>query len=571
MAEFTKEERQILERYFTNLDEDVFGLINLPDEAKGVLFNWYSRSDKSLRRVLLDEFIKNERSGLRDTGEVENQSGVNTKQSESSMTTKKVEEFYGRMWAEYGHDNVAELVGVHLAVENVSQMIGAKALEDNRVGLSYWEKSTRYVRYDDKVDGEYRFLREPRIMKSKWARLYERTNNELFDTYAELVEKMTDWVKKRYPRGKGVKEEVYQDTVHVRANGICRQLLPLSALTHVGLFGNGRSFEYLIIKMLVSPYTEVREKGKEMKQELGKMIPGLVKRSTNGWEKEWQRYLKTQNLKLKREVEKIRAQNSKVKATTEKLKGLGVEIKATDVKGGEDQRSTSDKKVTLISFDRDGEEKMLAGMMYGLTGRSFEEGFQQVKWMERKEREALVETYCSGRKNWDHRLGRALEMADYVFEMKASIGCYKDLQRHRMLTPLVQSFNTVYGYEVPKEVIEAGLEQKYVQAMDQAAEAFEKIGKSYPLEAQYMIPLGYGMRWVMKMNLREVSHVTELRSQKEEDAHVRMVAQKMADEVRKVHPLLAKWATEFVDNEKGEAKGEEKTVAKKKKLRERNG
>ena len=38
VEEFTAPEREILRRYFTNLDEPVFALVNLPEVVKGALF-----------------------------------------------------------------------------------------------------------------------------------------------------------------------------------------------------------------------------------------------------------------------------------------------------------------------------------------------------------------------------------------------------------------------------------------------------------------------------------------------------------------------------------------------------
>ena len=54
---FTAEEAAKLRPYFTNLDRPVFALTNLPEVVKGALFARYSRSDKSLRRLFLDEFV----------------------------------------------------------------------------------------------------------------------------------------------------------------------------------------------------------------------------------------------------------------------------------------------------------------------------------------------------------------------------------------------------------------------------------------------------------------------------------------------------------------------------------
>jgi len=64
VSEFSVAESSLLERYFTNLDRPVFALRNLPEVVKGALFSRYSRTEKSLRRVLLDEFINEPDSGF---------------------------------------------------------------------------------------------------------------------------------------------------------------------------------------------------------------------------------------------------------------------------------------------------------------------------------------------------------------------------------------------------------------------------------------------------------------------------------------------------------------------------
>src|SRR6266487_3867251 len=61
---FTDDERALLAPFVTDLDAPLFGLRNLPEVVKGALFSRYSRTDKSLRRILLDEFIQAPESGF---------------------------------------------------------------------------------------------------------------------------------------------------------------------------------------------------------------------------------------------------------------------------------------------------------------------------------------------------------------------------------------------------------------------------------------------------------------------------------------------------------------------------
>ena len=126
---FTAEERAALKPYFTNLDRSVFALINLPEVVKGALFARYSRSAKSLRRLFLDEFYDQAQKAP----------------SAASVGSTRAEKLYERVFFEYGDDSVAQLGGVHLACENVSNIL-TKQLEWGRL-MAYLEQSTRYVPY----------------------------------------------------------------------------------------------------------------------------------------------------------------------------------------------------------------------------------------------------------------------------------------------------------------------------------------------------------------------------------------------------------------------------------------
>ncbi|MEM4209506.1 MAG: hypothetical protein QW833_03900, partial [Candidatus Anstonellaceae archaeon] len=59
MEKFNETEKKILEQYCTNLDKNVYGIVNLPEVVAGALFSRYSRSEKTAREILLKEFILN--------------------------------------------------------------------------------------------------------------------------------------------------------------------------------------------------------------------------------------------------------------------------------------------------------------------------------------------------------------------------------------------------------------------------------------------------------------------------------------------------------------------------------
>src|SRR5919112_3170742 len=146
------EEEAVLRRYFTNLDQPVFALVNLPEVVKGALFARYSRSPLSLRRLFLKEFV----------GELDI-AGDET--IDATIGLRRAEELYDRVFFEYGDDSVAQLGGVHLACEQASNLL-TKVLEWGRL-MAYMEQSTRYISYDARLaNGRYRYYRDPVILDS---------------------------------------------------------------------------------------------------------------------------------------------------------------------------------------------------------------------------------------------------------------------------------------------------------------------------------------------------------------------------------------------------------------------
>src|SRR5438105_4810618 len=55
---FTKEEKQYLKPFFSNIDRPVFVAQHLPEEVIGALSSRYSRATQSLRRLFLKEYIE---------------------------------------------------------------------------------------------------------------------------------------------------------------------------------------------------------------------------------------------------------------------------------------------------------------------------------------------------------------------------------------------------------------------------------------------------------------------------------------------------------------------------------
>lgn len=518
--EFTESQIKILQRYVTNATSNIFALRNLPEVIKGALFSRYSRSSLGLRSLLLKDFILNEETAFsaiagihanaeRDEAEIEDQ----------IMAIKKAQNFYDRILDGYGDDSIGELGGAHLAIENIS-MIAAKVIEDSRIGGSPLEKSTRYIYFDQKVDGEYLYFREPILMTSAFREAYIKTCNFLFETYSALIPPLTELMEKKFPKEHDVSKVAYTAALRAKVLDCLRGLLPASALTKMGMYGNGRFFESLIQKLNCHNLAEMQDIGKKSFQELSKVIPSFIRRGDPAH-------------KYQKSYEQFREQMS------------------NDLKLLSDRHTASISKmqhpgVRLISYDLESPAKVAAALLFEHTDVGLHELQEYCRALPEEELNRILDSASNFRENRRHKSPRALEHATFTFEIVADFGIYRDLHRHRILTQDRQMLTCNFGYFIPHEIIDTEMEKQYRNAMDEAKKVYASIAEELPEEAQYVVPMAYNMHWYFHVNLRSLQWLCELRSAPAGHPSYRFIAQELAKQVSKVFPSFERFF-KFVD------------------------
>jgi thymidylate synthase ThyX len=506
--EFTDAEIAVLRRYFTNLEGPVFALVNLPEVVKGALFARYSRSSKSLRRLFLDEFV----------GDLDLSGDVTI---DATVGLDRADELYQRIFVEYGDDSVAQLGGVHLACEQASNVL-TKVLEWGRL-MSYLEQSTRYLGYDRRfTNGHYRFYRDHELLESRFGARFVGEMDRMFDTYGELLPILTEWLTKKFPKTPEDTDFVYRQAIRAKALDATRGLLPASALSNLGIYASGQAYESLLLHMRAHPLLEVRLYGQLMMDELVKVIPSFLKRvDVPERGVAWSTYM----------AETKSATRDLVASMWESL--------------SEDEPT---EQVRLVSYDPEGESRVLEAIVFGNSTVSHEVASARVAAMSPRERVDLMGRYVGERKNRRHRPGRAFERTDYRFELVTDYGAFRDLQRHRLLTIEWQPLTADLGYDIPEVIHEAGLADRYEESLRHSAELYYDLRREFPEQAQYAVALAFRIRYVMQMNAREAMHLIELRSSPQGHPSYRRVAQEMARQVREVagHALIAD-AMKFVD------------------------
>ena len=484
--QFSAEEADILRRYFTNLDQPVFALVNLPEVVKGALFARYSRSAKSLRRLFLDEFV----------GELDISGDVSI---DATVGLRRAEELYDRVFFEYGDDSVAQLGGVHLACEQASNIL-TKVLEWGRL-MSYLEQSTRYIDYLARIGGRYRYYRDPEVGESPLSGRYVGDMDRMFEAYGDLLSSMNDFYRQHTPQDSASSDFAYRQAVRAKALDSVRGVLPAATVSNVGIYGTGQSYELLLLRMKAHDLPEVQTYAELMLNELRKVIPSFLKRvDLEHRGVAWSHYLGD---------------------VRESMESVANYVLPSDLPA--DEAPT----VRLVDFDPEAEVKMVASMLYPYTHLPEDQVEREVRAMGADDRLSVVRAYVGERANRRHKPGRALERPFYRFDVLADYGAFRDLQRHRMLTMEWQKLSPRHGFTRPESVDAAGCASVFDEVMERSADLFTLLNRDFPEQASYAVCFAYKVRFAMSLNARSAMHLIELRTTPQGHSVYRGVGQEM--------------------------------------------
>ncbi|EQD44897.1 thymidylate synthase complementing protein ThyX [mine drainage metagenome] len=486
---------------FSNRDRDVF-LISLNRGIdKGALISRYSRAAAlDIREVYDREFAENPDRGS---------------------------EFYRRVFSEYGDESIAELITAQLGIQNVSNVV-TKTMEEQRIGLSFIEKSSRYVRYDRKGTDGYLYMKPEKIgISGRPAAEYTDLCDSLFSIYARSYDPLKKMIVEMYPaescvftsRSSGASADLesmdpeerklalkaYDTAVRARALDDLRFLLPASTLTNLGVSGNARSFAYLIAKLSVSSLQEARLLGKNIHDEL-----------------------KSEFAEILQSVDSISQREAAIAVDHNQ-----------DFKGLED--SFSDSRVRLIGFNPEDEELRRMGVALSISN-----GLHQD--FRRDQTKSSIRKASENRRSRRDKPGREFEIPAYQFVISTNYGAFRDLQRHRMMTTIRSTLDPGSGYDIPELIAKNdSLLSEFTSLMMRAAEVWKLVKESSGSQvAQYCVPYAYRYPVFVSINMRELVHFTELRSTPQAHYDLRHVSADMYREVTRVHPNIAVIA-KFVD------------------------
>ncbi len=204
--------------------------------------------------------------------------------------------------------------------------------------------------------------------------------------------------------------------------------------------------------------------------------------------------------------------------------------------GGPAIRKRGARSVSLAGFTPDGDDRILAALLHTGSRDSYADGLARVRAAGPAQRKGLVRRAFRFMEFYDFPL-REFEHADLTYDLVVSASCFAQLKRHRMATLTRQRYDRRLGVTVPPSIVEIGAEREFLEMTDRTSEVHARLEKAVGPAADYVLTNAHRRRVLLKLNARELYHVSRLREDASAQWEIRRVAAEMSRLAKKVMPL----------------------------------
>jgi flavin-dependent thymidylate synthase len=397
-----------------------------------------------------------------------------------------------RIIFEMGHHSVAEHAVFNFDILGISR----KAIEElERFRLcSYTEKSQRYVT----LKGDYvvpqelqdrRLLREfrdvIRLQNESYQLLFEKIREHNFGTFAKFSKNVRD-----------------RRLLENQAKEDARYVLSLATQTQVGATLNARNLELMIRRFASHHLAEMRELGKKLYSCVKTIAPSIIL------------FFEANEYDAKTYAE--------------------IENNVVQMKIPESAKRPAD--VRLVQYTRGGDDRILAALLFKSSGRDYNNCLRAVRKMSRGKKVEIFKKACAHLELYDFVL-REFEYADLTYALVVSAGCFGQLKRHRMASVVWSDYEPALGVTVPASVKSVHEEKRFSEIMERVNELYYRIEESLPGIGSYILTNAHRRRVLIKVNLRELYHISRLREDPTAQWDIRNIAHKMSRLAKKALPI----------------------------------
>jgi flavin-dependent thymidylate synthase len=396
-----------------------------------------------------------------------------------------------------GHHSVAEHAVFNFDVIGVSRL-AIEEIERFRL-MSFTEKSQRYITLGQdfvipeevrRADREALFVRTVKAQNALYHKLYARLRPFIFEKYAEAAAEpgnhavLDGWAKED-----------------------ARYVVSLATEGQLGLTTNARNLELVIRRFAAKGLEEVRTLNAKLYELAKEVAPSII----------------------------LFTDPSPFDAET--YPDLAAAAERLPVPAGRGRkRSGPPKDVVLAGFPADGDSRVIAALLHTVTRSPYQECLDRAVNAGPSSRKDIVRRALGRMEFYDFPL-REFEHADLVYDLVLSASCFAQLKRHRMATLTWQRYDPRLGVTVPPSVREAGAEKEFRAIVERTDETHAVLEKEIGPAADYVLTNAHRRRALLKVNVRELYHISRLREDATAQWEIRRIAAEMSRLAGKVMPL----------------------------------
>jgi len=406
-----------------------------------------------------------------------------------------------------GHHSVAEHAVFNFDIIGVSRL-AIEELERFRL-CSFTEKSQRYIKLGDdfvipdeicRAGKEAVFLKTVRLQNSAYHRLYEKLRLYFLAKFAEMA---------RNPRNHSILDGWAKEDA--------RYVVSLATQGQLGMTINARNLEFMIRRFASKSLEEIKELRSKLYSRVKNVAPSIILfTEAGGIDKKSYGELKSKACEYWGE--------SDFALHGEKALALPAGSAAVF------------RDVRLADFTPEADAKILAALLHTVLGLDYRSALARVRRLIPHQKRGLMKKAFEFMEFYDFPL-REFEYADLTFDLIVSAACFAQLKRHRMATLTVQAYDPALGVTLPPSIEETGMARDFMSVIRRTNAAYEELKASAGEAASYVLTNAHRRRALLKVNAREMYHISRLREDATAQWDIRRLTAEMSRLARKAMPL----------------------------------
>ena len=393
-----------------------------------------------------------------------------------------------------GHHSVAEHAVFNLDIVGLSRY-AVEELEKFRL-CSYTEKSQRYITLSND------FVVPPEIVGTKFEQKFRDTVRYQNDAYGYFLIKLIKHALKKNP--KLADDPKNLGLLEGWAKEDARYLVSIATEAQVGVTVNARNLELMLRRFASNPLQEVQELGRKIYREVKDIAPSIIL---------------------------FHDPNDYDSNTYPRLRELGIEL----FKGH--HVSALNTPVSLIDYTRDADDIIATALLYKGLVFCYSDITLCVEDLTDRGLTDLYKAAWKDAQLYDS-MPREFEYVNLTYELTLSSSCFAQLKRHRMSSIIAQPYNPSLDVTIPNSIIEMGEEKEFRKVIDKTNEVFSEIHKELPLVAPYILTNAHKRRVLMRVNARELYHMSRMREDKHAQWDIRNLVTLMCNQAQDKMPYI---------------------------------